>query len=158
MSQQNILKIQTDLEKFLFNNPIEYNDDKRIKEQLNDMMKEIMKKFNNEAEKYDKFNIVNDHLENIRSGLLVNQIGLNYLIINETENICYNELLYFTLRNLELGKKASKNFFKISKNSCEISLNPKEYIVLRFYRKHSNSSFSYNFKVKYQIKEISLDI
>lgn len=97
-------------------------------------------------------------LVNIRSGLLANQIGLNYLIINETENICYNEMLYFTLRNLELGKKASKNFNKISKNSCEISLNPKEYIVLRFFRKHSNSSFSYNFKVKYQFKEISTDI
>lgn len=67
--RKNILKIQTDLEKFLFNNPIEYDDDRKIKERINDMMTEIIKKFNNEAEKYDKFNIINDHLENMKDAM-----------------------------------------------------------------------------------------
>lgn len=67
--RKNVLKIQNDLEKFLFNNPIEYEDDRRIIERLQNMMKEIMNKFNEEAEKQDKFNLVNDHLENIKDAM-----------------------------------------------------------------------------------------
>lgn len=126
-------------------NALEKSLDSDIKDQILNLDKLNQRKKDNE-------------LVQIRSGLLANMFGLNYLIINETENMNYNEILYFTLRNLELGKKISKKNFKISKNSCEISLNPKEYIVLRFYAKHINSSFSYNFKLKYQIKETSIDI